>query len=91
MEDRGLWNEDKERAIRSSLRKDVLAAFDRAEKKKKPAMRHAFDDVWEEVTEEQRAHVEELKDILTRYPKEYDVGQYEGGIGSLDELLERKK
>jgi 2-oxoisovalerate dehydrogenase E1 component alpha subunit len=91
LEDRGIWDEEKERKIRSQLRKDVLSAFDRAEKKKKPKMKHAFSDVWEEITEEQRAHVAELKDILMRYPKEYDVSQYEGGISSLDELLERKK
>ncbi|KAL1594488.1 hypothetical protein SLS60_010248 [Paraconiothyrium brasiliense] len=90
MEERDLWNEDKERELRSQLRKDVLAAFDRGEKKKKPKIRHAFDDVWENITDEQRAHIQELKDIVTRYPKEYDVSQYEGGLDSLDELLQKK-
>ena len=91
MEDRDLWNEDKEKELRSRARKEVLGAFDRAEKKKKPSIKHAFDGVWEEVTEEQRAHVEEMKDILTRYPKEYDISQYEGGIESLNELLVKKR
>ncbi|KAL5439967.1 hypothetical protein PMIN07_005882 [Paraphaeosphaeria minitans] len=91
LESRDLWNEDNERETRSQLRKDVLAAFDRGEKKKKPKIRHAFDDVWEKITAEQRSHIEELKDILTRYPKEYDISQYEGGLDSLDELLEKKK
>jgi 2-oxoisovalerate dehydrogenase E1 component alpha subunit len=57
LESRDLWNEDKERAARSQLRKEIMAAFDRGEKKKKPKIRHAFDDVWEEITAEQRAHV----------------------------------
>jgi len=91
LEVRNLWNEDKEREIRSKLRKDVLAAFDKAEKVKKPAIKHAFDDVWENITQEQKMHVEELRDILKRYPKEYDVDQYEGGVASLDDLLDGKK
>jgi 2-oxoisovalerate dehydrogenase E1 component alpha subunit len=47
--------------------------------------------VWEELTEEQRAHVEEMRDIMRRYPREYDVEGFEGGMSGLDELLERKK
>ncbi|KAF2642814.1 2-oxoisovalerate dehydrogenase-like protein subunit alpha, partial [Massarina eburnea CBS 473.64] len=90
LEGRGLWDENQEKELRSQKRKEILAAFDRAEKEKKPAIKHAFKDVWEEVTEEQRGHVEELMDILRRYPKEYDVDQYEGGAGSLGELLEKK-
>ncbi|PSN73686.1 2-oxoisovalerate dehydrogenase-like protein subunit alpha [Corynespora cassiicola Philippines] len=91
LEGKGLWDEDQERALRSKQRKEVLAAFDRAEKGKKPAIRHAFEGVYEELTEEQREHVEELRDILKRYPKEYDVEQHEGGAGSLDELLRENK
>lgn len=90
LERRQLWDEDKEKALRSTTRKEVLKAFEEAEKEKKPSIRHAFEDVWENLTEEQRAHVEELKDILQRYPKEYDIDGFEGGIKGLDELLEKK-
>ncbi|KAF1956902.1 2-oxoisovalerate dehydrogenase subunit alpha mitochondrial precursor [Byssothecium circinans] len=90
LEGRNLWDEDKERGLRSRTRKEILAAFDRAEKQKKPAIKNAFGDVWEELTEEQRGHVEELRDILRRYPNEYDVDQYEGGVASLNELLAKK-
>lgn len=86
LEGRGLWDDDKERDLRSLLRKEVLTAFEKAEKLKKPAIKWAFDGVWENITEEQKMHVEELKDILKRYPKEYDVSQHEGGAESLDEL-----
>jgi 2-oxoisovalerate dehydrogenase E1 component alpha subunit len=91
LEGRSLWNEDKEREIRSSLRKEILVAFDKAEKGKKPAISNAFEGVYEELTSEQRLHIEELQDILKRYPKEYDVDQYEGGIDALSELLKTKK
>ncbi|CAI6316156.1 unnamed protein product [Periconia digitata] len=90
LEGRNLWDEDKERELRSRKRKEVLSAFDRAEKLKKPAIKNAFADVWEDLTEEQRSHVEEMRDILKRYPKEYDVDHHEGGVESLDELLAKK-
>jgi 2-oxoisovalerate dehydrogenase E1 component alpha subunit len=91
LEGRGLWDDSKEKELRSSQRKEVLVAFEKAEKLKKPALKYAFEDVWETVTEEQKMHIEELQDILKRYPREYDVDQYEGGASSLDELLEPKK
>jgi len=90
LEGRGLWDETKEKELRSSLRKEVLTAFDKAEKMVKPAIAEAFRDVYENITEEQKMHIEELVDILKRYPKEYDVDQYEGGIGSLEKLIEKK-
>lgn len=90
LEGRGVWDEEKERELRSSLRKEVLVAFDKAEKMKKPAIANAFEGVYDEITEEQKQHIEELRDILQRYPKEYDVDQHEGGIESLTQLLEKK-
>jgi 2-oxoisovalerate dehydrogenase E1 component alpha subunit len=90
LESKQLWDEDKEKALRSTTRKEVLKAFEEAEKEKKPSIRNAFEGVWENLTEEQRAHVEELRDILQRYPKEYDLEGFENGIKGLDDLLEKK-
>ncbi|KAF2020773.1 thiamine diphosphate-binding protein [Aaosphaeria arxii CBS 175.79] len=90
LEGKSIWSEDKERELRSSLRKEILVAFDKAEKMKKPAISNMFKGVYENPTEEQKDHATELKDILTRYPKEYDVDHHEGGVGGLDELLETK-
>ncbi|KAL6702924.1 hypothetical protein ACN47E_000825 [Coniothyrium glycines] len=91
LESRDLWDEDKEKQLRSSTRKEVLSAFEEAEKERKPSIKNAFADVWEDITEEQRSHIEELRDIVSRYPKEYDLEGYEGGISGLDELLEKRK
>ena len=91
LEDNKLWDDDREKELRSTTRKEVLKAFETAEKEKKPSIKYTFEGVWEELTDEQRMQVEELKDILTRYPKEYDVEQYEGGLAGLDELLAQKK
>ena len=68
----------------------MLRAFEEAEKAKKPSIKNAFMDVWENITEEQRAHMEEMNDILKRYPKEYDLDGYEGGAKGLEELLVKK-
>ncbi|KAF2749833.1 thiamine diphosphate-binding protein [Sporormia fimetaria CBS 119925] len=91
LEGRGVWDEEKERELRSVLRKDVLKAFEKAEKLKKPAIVNAFAGVYEELTDEAKAHIAELKDILERYPNEYDVDQYEGGLDSLTQALEKKQ
>src|SRR5690242_10414653 len=91
LEKRGIWGDDAEKALRGATRKEVLRAFEEAEKLKKPSIKYAFTDVWEGLTEEQRAHISEMDDILKRYPKEYDLEGYEGGARGLEELLQKKK
>lgn len=83
MERKGLWDEEKERDARSRIRKEVLKAFVEAEKEKKPSLRNLFEDVYEVVTEEGKGQMRELRDVLDRYPEEYDVGEFEGGKDSL--------
>ncbi len=87
LEAQGVWDDAKEKELRSSTRKDVLRAFEEAEKEKKPSIKYAFEGVWEHMTEEQKAHVRELKDVVERYPREYDVDMFEGGVKGLEELL----
>lgn len=91
LEGKGLWSDEQEKELRGATRKEVLRAFEEAEKEVKPSLRNAFEGVWESVTEEQRAHVREMRDIVGRYPGEYDVGGFEGGLGGLDDIVEGKK
>ena len=79
-----LWNEEKEKEARSSIRKDILKAFAEAEKEKKPPLRCLFTDVYEELTEESKAQMAELNDVLKRYPNEYNTGAFEHGAKSLE-------
>ena len=79
MENQGIWDEERERETRSIIRKDILAAFARAEKEKRPPLREMFTGVYEEVTEEARGQMEELRGVLERYPDEYDTDAFEGG------------
>jgi 2-oxoisovalerate dehydrogenase E1 component alpha subunit len=83
LEKKGIWDEEKEKEARGRLRKEVLKAFADAEKLKKPEIRAMFEDVYEEMTPQTRKQMHELKDILERYPDEYDLGPFEGGIDSL--------
>lgn len=83
LESQGLWDEEKEQEARASIRKEFLKAFSRAEKEKKPPIGSMFEDIYEEMTPELRAQRKELKDLIERYPTEYDVSEFEGGKSSL--------
>ncbi|KAJ4679630.1 hypothetical protein HRR93_002588 [Exophiala dermatitidis] len=83
MEKKGIWDEDKEKEARTSIRKEVLREFAAAEKVKKPPLRALFEDVYEEITPEARAQMQQLKELIEKYPNEYDVSQFEGGMKTL--------
>lgn len=79
MENKGLWDEEKEKEARSSIRVNILKAFAAAEKEKKAPLREMFTDVYEELSEESKAHMKELGRILDTYPNEYDLNEFEDG------------
>ncbi|KAI1472789.1 thiamine diphosphate-binding protein [Daldinia caldariorum] len=83
MEAKGFWDESKEKEARESIKRDVLKAFSEAEREKKPPIRTMFEDVYEELTPDLKAQMEQLKHHLEKYPDEYDLAEYEGGINSL--------
>ncbi|CAG8950147.1 hypothetical protein HYFRA_00008382 [Hymenoscyphus fraxineus] len=83
LEKKDLWNDDLEAAARKRIRGEVLKAFSEAEREKKPPLSAMFEDVYEEITPEIRAQMGELKDVLDRYPDEYDFDEFEGGKESL--------
>lgn len=84
MENKGIWDEEKEKEARAAIRKQVLQEFSAAEKLKKPPIREMFEDVYEKITPEAMEQMKDLKRMIEKYPKEYDVSGYEGGIKSLD-------
>lgn len=83
LEARALWDDAAEKEARSSLRRDVLAAFQRAEREKKPPLASMWEDVYESVTPEQQAEMKALRRLIETYPDEYDVSEFEGGLDSL--------
>lgn len=84
LEGKGLWNEEEERRSRSAIRIQVLAAFTRAEKERKPPLRELWTDVYAELTEEQLAQMQAMRDIVHRYPHEYDLDAFDGGVKGLE-------
>jgi 2-oxoisovalerate dehydrogenase E1 component alpha subunit len=86
MEGKGIWDEAKEKELRSGARKSVLDAYRKAEKEKRPPLSSMMEDIYEELTDEQREQSEKLSDIIERYPNEYDVTEFEGGLDSLKAL-----
>lgn len=83
MEGKGIWDEEKEKETRSSVRKQVLDAFKAAEKEKRPALRNMIEGIYETMTEEQEEQMMKLRETIEKYPSEYDVSEYEGGLDSL--------
>ncbi|GAB7338095.1 hypothetical protein MBLNU457_4458t1 [Dothideomycetes sp. NU457] len=83
MEAKDLWNDEKEKELRSSKRKEVLEAFKKAEREKKPGLNNMIGGVYAQLTEEQEAQTDAIRDIIERYPDEYDVSEFEGGIEGL--------
>ena len=79
MENSDLWDEEKERDMRSGIRKEVLRAFSLAEKEKRPPLREMFEGVYEEVGEDGKMERLELGRILDAYPEEYYLEEFEGG------------
>lgn len=85
MEAKNVWNDDKEKAARESIRREVLKAFSEAEREKKPPVRAMFEDVYEELTPDLKAQMKELKAHIDQYPDEYEFGEFEGGKDSLNQ------
>lgn len=83
LELKGIWDENKEQEARGSIRKEILKAFSEAEKEKKPPLRSMFEDIYEELTPDAKRQIAELRDIIERYPDEYDVSEFDGGKDSL--------
>ncbi|TKA67486.1 hypothetical protein B0A55_08599 [Friedmanniomyces simplex] len=80
LESHDLWDEAKEKELRSETRKSILDAYRQAEKEKKHALRSMMEDVYETVTEEQAEQMERMRDTVERYPGEYDVSGFEEGL-----------
>ena len=83
LENKNLWDEEKEKNLRSDLRKEVLEAYRKAEKEKKPSLEGVFTDVYKELTEEQVEQMGRLRGMIERYPDEYDLSEHDGGLEPL--------
>lgn len=83
MEAAGMWDEAREKEARDRTRREILQAFAKAEREKKPPLRSMFEDVYAEMTPELTAQMIELGNLLDQYPAEYDVAEFDEGRDSL--------
>lgn len=83
MEAQGLWDENREKGAREKMRAEILRGFADAEREKKSPLGCMFEDVYEELTPELRQQKEELRRLIEKYPEEYDVSEFDGGIDGL--------
>lgn len=83
MEAKNLWDDAKEKEARDRYRKEILKGITEAESEKKPAIRTMFEDIYEEMTDDLKDQMKQLKEVIDKYPDEYDLSEYEGGKESL--------
>jgi len=76
LEGKGLWDEEQENATKKSAMKDIMEAFGRAEKAKKPPIDVMFNDVYDEQPMRLRKQQQELMEHLQKYPNEYPTGNF---------------
>lgn len=77
------WDEEKEQQFRTQARKDILTAFSKAEKVKKPEILNAFADCWEDIPPHLKEQQKELGEILDTYPEHFDLSAFENGRDGL--------
>jgi len=71
LEREGLWDKEKEDALREETRMEVMGALTAAEAKKFAPLKDMFSDVWAKETPALRRQREELMQHLARHPEAY--------------------
>lgn len=84
LENKGAWNEEKEKELRTDTRKKILDAYRKAEKMKRPPLRAMMQNVYAEYTPEQREQMAKLRSMVEKYPNEYDVSDFDGGLDGMN-------
>ncbi|MDX5376971.1 MAG: thiamine pyrophosphate-dependent dehydrogenase E1 component subunit alpha [Halomonas sp.] len=72
--DRGWWNEEEEKALQDSLRREVLETMKRAEKRPPPPLESLVTDVYADVTPQLQRQLDALKTHIRKHPDAYPRG-----------------
>ncbi|OBZ82384.1 2-oxoisovalerate dehydrogenase subunit alpha, mitochondrial [Choanephora cucurbitarum] len=76
LEQKNWWSQEEEDAYRKQVKKDVLASLSAAEKRKKPAIKQLFTDVYDELTPNLVEQQKELEELIKKYPEYYSLDEH---------------
>ncbi|KAJ1664358.1 hypothetical protein IW140_004135 [Coemansia sp. RSA 1813] len=76
MQNKGWWVKGEDAEITKSAKAKVLEAFAAAERLKKPAIRHLFEDVYAEIPPELQREKAEIEALIKKYPDYYQVNDF---------------
>lgn len=77
MENQGWWSSEEEKTYRKVASREIMAAFQEAEKAKKPKVEALFSDVYDEWTPRIRKQYEDCMEHVKKYPSEYPTSSHE--------------
>ncbi|GAA6151135.1 thiamine pyrophosphate-dependent dehydrogenase E1 component subunit alpha [Pseudoteredinibacter isoporae] len=73
LQSKGWWDEDEEKTILESYRKEVLDTLKRVEKKDMPGLDELISDVYDTPPVHLQKQFDELKEHIAKYPENYPV------------------
>ncbi|CAO3655099.1 unnamed protein product [Mucor hiemalis] len=76
LENKNWWSQEEEEAYRKQVKKEILTSFTAAEKRKKPALKHLFTDVYDELTPNLVRQEQELQELIKKYPEYYNTDEF---------------
>ncbi|KAJ2160872.1 hypothetical protein GGF46_001929 [Coemansia sp. RSA 552] len=76
LENKGWWAAGEDAEISKSAKTEVLEAFAAAEKLKKPAVQHLFEDVYDTVPAALGRERTEIEGLVRKYPDYYQVNEF---------------
>ncbi|KAI8321424.1 branched-chain alpha-keto acid dehydrogenase E1-alpha subunit [Martensiomyces pterosporus] len=76
LENKGWWEKGEDAEVTKSAKAEILKAFAEAERLKKPAIRHLFEDVYDELPPELEKEQAEIDALVKKYPDYYQVNDF---------------
>ncbi|KAJ2614305.1 hypothetical protein H4S08_001783 [Coemansia sp. RSA 1365] len=76
LENKGWWAKGEDAEITKSAKAEVLAAFAAAEKLKRPAIKHLFEDVYDKIPPSLEREKAEIEELVKKYPDYYRVNDF---------------
>ncbi|KAI8374223.1 thiamine diphosphate-binding protein [Radiomyces spectabilis] len=77
MELNGWWTAEDEETCRKEAKKMVMKSFNAAERRKKPAVKHLFTDVYDEMPANLIEQQKELENLMKKYPDYLSADNFE--------------